>query len=56
MKIDSTLLHSLEMKWIEEMELTKSKAMVRCVNEGENLIINLNENWKWNVKSISEIR
>ena len=44
------------MKWTEEMELTKSKAMISFVNEDENLIINLNGNWKWNAKSISKIR
>ena len=50
MKIDSTLLHLLEMKWTEEMELTNSKAMIRCVNEDEKLIINSNGKWRWNVE------
>ena len=44
------LLHLLEMKWTEEMELTKSKAMISCVNEDEKLIINSNGKWRWNVE------
>ena len=50
MKIDSTLLHLLEMKWTEEMELTKSEAMISCVNENAKLIINSNGKWIWNVE------
>ena len=52
MKIDSTLLHLPKMKWTEEMELTKSKAMISYVNENEKLIINSNGKWRWNVELI----
>ena len=38
------------------MKLTKPKTMKCCVIENERLIMDSNENWKWNVEPISEMR
>ena len=38
------------------MKLTKPKTMKCCVTENEGLIMDSNENWKWNAESISEMR
>ena len=39
-----------------EMKLTKPKTMKCCVTENERLIMESNENWKWNAEPISEMR
>ena len=38
------------------MKLTNPKTMKCCVIENERLIMDSNENWKWNVEPISEMR
>ena len=38
------------------MKLTNPKTMKCCVIENERLIMDSNENWKWNAEPISEMR
>ena len=44
------------MKELEEIKLTKPKTMKCFVIGNERLIMDSNENWKWNDEPISEMR